>query len=210
MTTRRGFISMLTAAMATPLLARNRVIFLSPAGGWPEPYASMEAPDFVGHLAAARDFFETYDLPVPNQAEEVLKAYGPDIAAGRITYDAATNMLSLWELPDAKIEAAERQASEIYHRTGRRVYGIDRDTRAEEDDAADAERTATYEREKANQEARNALPIYRLPFNFNHEPYIATTQSEYDKYMALWNETVDYCLANPNDRHVAFVRRHIL
>jgi hypothetical protein len=75
-TSRRGFMAMLAAGaiLAPGLLIPRRTFFLPPIGGWgAHPLASLMIPS------------------------EVTPLWAEELAAGRVTYDAQTQIMSLWE-----------------------------------------------------------------------------------------------------------------
>jgi len=92
-TSRRGFLTLLGSALLVPAAmaaehARGsgmRTYFLPPRGGWLAPHARMLVP--LSEIEPWRD----------------------EIAAGRFTYDAHTEMLSLWERTTTR-EQEEREA----------------------------------------------------------------------------------------------------
>jgi len=94
-TSRRGFLTLLGGALLVPAAmaaehARGsgmRTYFLPPRGGWLAPHARMLVP--LSEIEPWRD----------------------EIAAGRFTYDAHTEMLSLWE----RTTTREQEEQRAYH-----------------------------------------------------------------------------------------------
>lgn len=100
---RRGFMGLFgAAAIAAPLmLPKARSFFLPPTAGWIEPLGKIVIPS----------------------AELVY--YGAELSSGKMTYDTATQYMSLWEIITTDEPA------------------IDRPTRAQEDDDRERQRWAS-------------------------------------------------------------------
>jgi hypothetical protein len=201
MISRRQFLSFasvpfaLSAELAVPKPLRT--IFLPPAAGWVAPYARIPVPELYTGVS---DILR-YDLAV----EEV---YAAEIASGAIRYDAAAGMLELWKEPDPLIVEYERQASIERHRTGREIYGVARDTRAAEDDAADAAKVmAAREAGRLERQRMWEKPWYRgAPDALCiGDDYRAETLDE-AKRVELWrSELIDYARLHPDDEQAVHI-----